>query len=125
MAVKKAMFKTGAFFKGFLLPLAEEANSREAIIIGSILQKMSINALDVAAAMVKMTQYEYKLGNGYFLKVLISKRYTLPTIVLDNLINYFCKTGMVSGSSNTNDAENIGKEEVNMEEDDDGYNDLP
>jgi len=23
MAVKKAMFKTGAFFKGFLLPLAE------------------------------------------------------------------------------------------------------
>jgi len=55
MAVKKAMFKTGAFFKGFLLPLAEEATTREAIIIGSILQKMSINALDVAAALVKMT----------------------------------------------------------------------
>jgi essential nuclear protein 1 len=37
MAVKKAMFKTGAFFKGFLLPLAENASTREAIIIGSIL----------------------------------------------------------------------------------------
>ena len=80
MAVKKSMFKIGAFFKGFLLPLAEQATTREAIIIGSILQKMSINALDVAAALVKMTTYDYKLGNGYFMKVLICKRYTLPTI---------------------------------------------
>ena len=55
MAVKKAMFKIGAFFKGFLLPLAEEASTREAIIIGSIRQKMSINVLDVAAALIKMT----------------------------------------------------------------------
>jgi len=37
MAVKKAMFKTGAFFKGFLLPLAEIATTRDAIIVGSIL----------------------------------------------------------------------------------------
>ena len=51
MAVKKAMFKINAFFKGFLLPLAETATTREAIIIGSILQKMSINGLVVAAAL--------------------------------------------------------------------------
>lgn len=37
MAVKRAIFKTGAFFKGFLLPLAETATTREAVIIGSIL----------------------------------------------------------------------------------------
>lgn len=55
---------------------------------------MSIPGLDVAAALIKMTTTEYKLGNGYFIKVLISKRYTLPTMVLDTLINYFCKTGM-------------------------------
>lgn len=55
MAVKKAMFKIAPFFKGFLLPLSEVASTREAIIIGSILQKMSINALDVAAALMKMT----------------------------------------------------------------------
>lgn len=59
MAVKRAMFKTSAFFKGFLLPLAQTATTREAIIIGSILHKMSINALDVAAALVKMTTYGY------------------------------------------------------------------
>ena len=38
MALKKALFKPAAFFKGFLLPLAEEEpTSREAIIVGSIL----------------------------------------------------------------------------------------
>lgn len=98
MAVKKAMFKIGAFFKGFLLPLAEDASTREAIIIGSILQKMSINALDVAAALVKMTSYDYKLGNGYFIKVLLAKRYTLPTIVLDALVNFFCRSSLSSGA---------------------------
>lgn len=41
MAVKKAIFKQGAFFRGFLLPLAEDATAREAVIIGSILAKMS------------------------------------------------------------------------------------
>jgi essential nuclear protein 1 len=57
MAIKKALFKIGAFFKGFLLPMAEDhqTSTREAIIVGSILQKMSINALDVAAALMKMT----------------------------------------------------------------------
>ena len=94
MAVKRAMFKIGGFFKGFLLPLAEVASTREAVIIGSILQKMSINALDVAAALVKMTTYEYRLGNGYFIKVLLSKRYSLPTMVLDALVTFMCKTGM-------------------------------
>lgn len=113
MAVKKAMFKTGAFFKGFLLPLAENANTREAIIIGSILQKMSIPGLDVAAALVKMTTYDYKLGNGYFIKVLISKRYTLPTMVLEALIDYFCMTGMGSDK----DIEDDEADEENMDED--------
>lgn len=94
MAVKKAMFKVGAFFKGFLLPLAENASTREAIIIGSILQKMSISVMHVAAALMKMTTYSYRLGNGYFIKVLLSKRYSLPTAVLDALVNYMCKTGM-------------------------------
>ena len=55
---------------------------------------MSINPLDVAAALMKMTTMEYKLGNGYFLKELLGKKYTLPTMVLDAVIDYFCKTGM-------------------------------
>lgn len=117
MAVKKAMFKIGPFFKGFLLPLAQEANTREAIIIGSILQKMSINTLDVAASLIKMTSFEYKLGNGYFMKILIGKRYTLPTMVLDALINYFCKIGMEN--------RNLTEDDVEIDEEYEEYNSLP
>ena len=58
-AVKKAIFKTSAFFRGFLLPLAEDATAREAVIIGSILGKVSINNLDAAAVIFKMTLMEY------------------------------------------------------------------
>lgn len=58
-AVKKAIFKTSAFFRGFLLPLAEDATAREAVIVGSILGKMSINNLDAAAAIMKLTHMEY------------------------------------------------------------------
>jgi essential nuclear protein 1 len=64
---------------------------------------MSINALDVAAALVKMASYEYRLGNGYFIKVLLGKRYTLPTIVLDELVNFFCRTGLKNTAGNDED----------------------
>jgi essential nuclear protein 1 len=59
MAIKKSIFKTSAFFKGFLLPLAEDASAREAVIVGSILAKMSINNLDSAAALMKLIEMPY------------------------------------------------------------------
>lgn len=78
-AVKKAMFKQRAFFRGFLLPLAEDATAREAVIIGSILSKMSINNLEAAAAIMKCTHMEYQVGSGFFLKTLLGKKFALPT----------------------------------------------
>ncbi|KAJ0068708.1 hypothetical protein NL108_010779, partial [Boleophthalmus pectinirostris] len=46
-ALKKALFKPGAWFKGILIPLCESGTCtlREAIIIGSILTKCSIPVL--------------------------------------------------------------------------------
>jgi len=91
MAVKKSIFKTSAFFKGFLLPLAEDATAREAVIIGSILAKMSINNLDAAAAIMKLIQMDYNVGSGYFLKTLLGKKYALPTQVINALCQFFPK----------------------------------
>jgi essential nuclear protein 1 len=91
MAIKKSMFKTGAFFKGFLIPLAEDASAREAVIVGSVLAKMSINTLDAAAAILKLSSNEYKIGSGFFLKTLLAKKYALPTVVVNTLIDFFCK----------------------------------
>lgn len=94
MALKKALFKPAAFFKGFLLPLVEDANTREAIIVGSILSKVSIPVLHASAALIKLTEYEYDIGSGYFIKVLLGKRYSLPTKAIDILVDYFCKFGI-------------------------------
>ena len=91
MAVQKALFKTGAFFRGFLLPLAEKATAREAVIIGSILAKMSINNLDSAAAIMKLTHMPYGVGSGFFLKTLLAKKYALPTQVINALVDFFLK----------------------------------
>jgi len=91
MAIKKSIFKTSAFFKGFLLPLAEDASAREAVIVGSILAKMSINNLDSAAAIMKLLEMPYQVGSGYFLKTMIAKRYALPTQVISALVRFFIK----------------------------------
>ena len=101
MALKKAVFKPGAFFKGIILPLAEDATSREAIIIGSILAKVSIPILHASAALIKLTDYDYQIGSGFFIKVLIGKRYALPTKALDILVDFFCKFGIPDEDSET------------------------
>ena len=105
-AVKKSLFKTSAFFRGFLLPLAENATAREAVIIGSILGKVSINNLDAAAAIMKLTHMEYEVGNGFFLKTLLAKKYALPTQVINALVNFFLKFAVDGGSqAHMNDEE--------------------
>merc|ERR1719491_2876271 len=90
-AVKKAIFKTSAFFRGFLLPLAEDATAREAVVIGSILSKCSINNLDAAAAIMKLTHMDYEVGTGFFIKTLLAKKYALPTQVINAMIGFFIK----------------------------------
>ena len=96
-AVKKSIFKTSAFFRGFLLPLAEDATAREAVIIGSILAKCSINNLDAAAAIMKLTHMEYQVGSGFFLKTLLAKKYALPTQVINALVQFFLKFADTAG----------------------------
>jgi essential nuclear protein 1 len=92
MALKKALFKPAAFFKGFLLPMAEhEPTSREAIIVGSILHKVSIPSFHSSAALIKLTEMDYNIATGYFIKVLIGKRYALPSVAIDMLLDFFTR----------------------------------
>lgn len=106
MAVKKAVFKPNAFFKGFLLPLAQDCSSREAAIIGSILIKVSLPVLHASAALLKMSEYEYSIGTSYFIKVLLGKNYAIPTRVVDGLVEYFY-------SFSEEGLEEYGQEELN------------
>lgn len=90
-ALRKALFKPGAFFKGFLLPLCEERNCtlRESIIIGSVLAKNSIPVLHSCAAMMKLAEMEYSGANSIYLRVLLDKKYALPYRVVDAIVHHF------------------------------------
>jgi len=90
-ALRKALFKSGAFFKGFLLPLCESGNCtlREAIIIGSVLSRNSIPVLHSCAAMLKIAEMEYSGANSIFLRVLLDKKYALPYRVVDSVVHHF------------------------------------
>ncbi|KAM3877530.1 bystin [Diretmus argenteus] len=90
-ALKKALFKPGAWFKGILIPICESGTCtlREAIIIGSILTKCSIPVLHSSAAMLKLAEMEYNGANSIFLRLLLDKKYALPFRVLDALVAHF------------------------------------
>jgi len=38
-----------------------------------------------------MTEFEYSIGAGFFVKTLVSKRYALPSQVISGLVDYFCQ----------------------------------
>jgi len=90
-ALRKALFKPGAFFKGFLLPLCESGTCtlREAIIVGSVLAKNSIPVLHSCAAMLKIAEMEYSGSNSIFLRILLDKKYALPYRVVDSVVFHF------------------------------------
>lgn len=92
-ALRKALFKPGAFFKGFLLPLCESGNCtlREAIIIGSVLGQNSIPILHSSAVMLKIAEMEYSGANSIFLRIFFDKKYALPYRVVDAVVFHFIK----------------------------------
>jgi essential nuclear protein 1 len=93
MAMKKALYKPAAWFKGVLLPLCEEGTCtlREAVILGSIMTKVSIPVLHSAAALLKLAEMEYSGANSIFIRVLLDKKYALPFRVVDALVFHFIR----------------------------------
>ncbi|KAI5084446.1 hypothetical protein GOP47_0000615 [Adiantum capillus-veneris] len=92
-ALKKSVYKPSAFYKGILLPLCQSrtCNLREAVIIGSVIQKVSIPSLHSSVALLKIAEMEYCGTNSYFMKLLLDKKYALPYRVLDGVIAHFMR----------------------------------
>ncbi|KAI9323258.1 Bystin-domain-containing protein [Dichotomocladium elegans] len=91
MALKKALYKPAAFFKGFLFPLCESGTCslREAAIIGSVLSRVSIPVLHSSAALLRLAQMEYTGPNSLFIRILLDKKYALPFKVVDGMVEHF------------------------------------
>eukprot|EP00567_Pseudictyota_dubia_P015201 CAMPEP_0197437420 /NCGR_PEP_ID=MMETSP1175-20131217/4673_1 /TAXON_ID=1003142 /ORGANISM="Triceratium dubium, Strain CCMP147" /LENGTH=463 /DNA_ID=CAMNT_0042966941 /DNA_START=73 /DNA_END=1464 /DNA_ORIENTATION=+ len=90
MALKKSVYKPAAFFKGILLPLCKEnCTLREAAIVGSVLQRVSIPVHHSAVAIHKLAQLEYSGASSIFIKTLLNKKYSLPAPVIGSLVRHF------------------------------------
>jgi len=91
MSLKKAVYKPAAFFKGILLPLCREnCTLREAAIVASVLQRVSIPVHHSAVAIHKLAQQrEYSGASSIFIKTLLNKKYSLPVPVIESLVRHF------------------------------------
>ena len=92
-ALKKAMFKPAAFYKGILIPLCQSGTCtvREAVIFSSVLKRVSIPALHSSAAMLRLAEIEYSGTNSFFLRMLLDKKYALPYRVIDAMVDHFLR----------------------------------
>lgn len=101
-AIKKALYKPAAFFKGFLFPLvaAGTCTLREAHIISSALVRVSIPVLHSAAALLKLCEIAAELSIltgeaggavNIFIRALLDKKYALPYKVIDALVFHFLR----------------------------------
>ena len=97
-ALKKAVYKPAAFFKGLVLPLLQDATIdddsgrkgtiREAVIIASVVAKVSLPVEHAAATMLKLIEMPFGIS-AIILKTLLDKKYSLPISVIAALIKYF------------------------------------
>jgi essential nuclear protein 1 len=90
-ALKKSVYKPAAFFKGILLPLCkDQCTLREAAIVASVLQRVSIPVHHSAVALHKLALMEHYSGAAsIFIKTLLNKKYSLPAPVIGSLVRHF------------------------------------
>jgi len=93
LALKKALYKPAAFFKGILFPLCESGTCtlKEAAIIGSVISKVSIPMLHSSAGLLRLAEMEYSGPNSLFIRILLDKKYALPYKVVDALVFHFMR----------------------------------
>ncbi|KAK9840658.1 hypothetical protein WJX81_007722 [Elliptochloris bilobata] len=92
-AMKKAAYKPDAFYKGLLLPLCASGTCtlREAVIVSSVLRRVSVPVLHSAAALLRLAEMPYSGTTSFFIRVLLDKKYALPYRVVDALVDHFVR----------------------------------
>ncbi|EON64016.1 hypothetical protein W97_03246 [Coniosporium apollinis CBS 100218] len=101
-ALKKALYKPAAFFKGLLFPLVQSGTCtlREAHIVSSVLARVSVPVLHSAAALHRLCEIaaeqmsvdtESAGATNIFIRVLLEKKYALPYKVVDALVFHFLR----------------------------------
>ncbi|KAH7068043.1 Bystin-domain-containing protein [Paraphoma chrysanthemicola] len=101
-SLKKALYKPSAFFKGVVFPLLIEGacTQREAVIVASVVAKVSVPVLHSAAALHRLCEIAAEQMSSdpdaagpcnIFIKTLLEKKYALPFKVIDALVFHFLR----------------------------------
>jgi essential nuclear protein 1 len=96
-SLKKAVYKPSAFFKGILLALCKDnCTLREAAIVASVLQRVSIPSHHSAVALHKLASLPYTGASSIFIKTLLNKKYALPAPVIASLVDHFVQSSQTN-----------------------------
>ncbi|KXN86303.1 hypothetical protein AN958_10165 [Leucoagaricus sp. SymC.cos] len=91
-ALKRALYKPGAFFKGIIFPMLDQGCTlKEAAIVASILARTKVPVLHASAALLRIAEMDYSGPNSLFIRVLIDKKFELPYKVVDALVFHFIR----------------------------------
>lgn len=109
-ALKKALYKPSAFFKGIVFPMLTDGTctQREATIVASVVAKVSVPVLHSAAAIHRLCEIAAEQMSSdpesagpcnIFIKTLLEKKYALPFKVIDALVFHFLRFRAAGASS--------------------------
>lgn len=91
-ALKRALYKPAAFFKGVVFPLLDGGCTlKEAVIVASVLTKVKVPLLHSSAALIRLAGMDYSGPTSLFIRVLLDKKHALPYKVLDALVFHFIR----------------------------------
>ncbi|KAF9569439.1 cell adhesion protein byn-1 [Agrocybe pediades] len=107
-ALKKSLYKPGAFFKGIIFPLLDQGCTlKEATIIASILARTKVPVLHASAALLRIAEMDYTGPNSLFIRVLLDKKYELPYKVVDAIVFHFIRLSNSYKAKTRGDAEKL------------------
>ncbi|KAJ7067932.1 Bystin-domain-containing protein [Mycena amicta] len=107
-ALRRALYKPGAFFKGIIFPMLDQGCAlKEAAIVASVLARTKIPVLHSSAAMLRIAEMDYSGPNSLFLRVLIDKKYELPYKVVDALVFHFIRLSNTYKAKTRADADKL------------------
>ncbi|KAI0288277.1 Bystin-domain-containing protein [Russula brevipes] len=91
-ALKRALYKPAAFFKGIVFPLLDGGCTlKEAAIIASVLSRVKVPLLHSSAALIRLAGMDYSGPTSLFIRILLDKKHALPYKVLDALVFHFIR----------------------------------
>ncbi|KAF2865424.1 Bystin-domain-containing protein [Massariosphaeria phaeospora] len=117
-ALKKALYKPSAFFKGVIFPMLADGTctQREAHIVASVVAKVSVPVLHSAAALHRLCELAAEQMSSdpdaagpvnIFIHTLLCKKYALPYKVIDALVFHFLRFRAVINNADAMDTGSV------------------